>query len=764
MIRAVAISLVFAGAAIAQQAGARDCALCHTSWVESFKKPNAVLLMPKPPDAQVASQENCLGCHDGAVDDSRRRVWVEHGHRTGVAPPADMNVPGQLPLVDGAIDCRTCHSAHAGLGPETLANTIFVRVPNDRSQLCTMCHTQSLEGPQHGEHPLGRMPHPVPKELLVAGAHYGAEQNEVTCQSCHTPHGAAETDLLALSPKSDRLCLSCHEELTPNLWRSADQADHPLSPRIEQPAQRDAIESWHTIVGHDDTLVCLSCHKMHGPRMERHLLASTMNESGMCVSCHPGYDNLFGSRHDLRTSAPQERNQQDLTADQSGPCGACHSFHHFARQRSARPADPAGVCGTCHSAGECAAPAGGLSFPHPVAAARALPANNELPLYQAGSADSAQITCLTCHDPHDVKHTQFLRSDRDSLCASCHATQADSLAGAHDFQNHPIRTTHGSGGPDVKNAFAETPSQSGKCGFCHNVHDGQGPALWAATTDAPTTADGLCTSCHKAGGMANDAVVRPVIHPHGPDMLGTSVTTSTSPLYDSSGRRSGQGFIACGSCHDPHANSTTTAAMLRGAAHGPAYTLCIDCHQDTSTIAITMHAPDVLAAHAAAAQHAPGAASCGPCHAVHDHADGASLMPKRVATSGWPASAGSCLGCHGPQGSATRVHARVHPPFAMTTGSAAGDLPLFDRTGEQSVSGSISCQTCHLPHGATDLTSLPPIDATTLTAAQISGLKTMLRPYTAPNVCSSCHGFEGLYRYLHYHDPNEFAAAAPSPR
>jgi hypothetical protein len=29
----------------------------------------------------------------------------------------------------------------------------------------------------------------------------------------------------------------------------------------------------------------------------------------------------------------------------------------------------------------------------------------------------------------------------------------------------------------------------------------------------------------------------------------------------------------------------------------------------------------------------------------------------------------------------------------------------------------------------------------------------MVRPYVAPNVCSSCHGFDGLRRYLYFHDP-----------
>ena len=45
----------------------------------------------------------CLGCHDGSVGDSRRTVWVEHGHLRGITPPDGMTVPKDLPLVDGTI-------------------------------------------------------------------------------------------------------------------------------------------------------------------------------------------------------------------------------------------------------------------------------------------------------------------------------------------------------------------------------------------------------------------------------------------------------------------------------------------------------------------------------------------------------------------------------------------------------------------------------------------------------------------------------------
>ncbi len=44
---------------------------------------------------------------------------------------------------------------------------------------------------------------------------------------------------------------------------------------------------------------------------------------------------------------------------------------------------------------------------------------------------------------------------------------------------------------------------------------------------------------------------------------------------------------------------------------------------------------------------------------------------------------------------------------------------------------------------------------------RLRAAKPMLRPYAAPNLCSGCHGFDGLRRYLYFHDPRRRAAPTP---
>ena len=58
--------------------------------MEPFPTGVGTILMDVPVDSPnepvVSRSETCLSCHDGSVVDSRRRVWMDHGHLTGVTP------------------------------------------------------------------------------------------------------------------------------------------------------------------------------------------------------------------------------------------------------------------------------------------------------------------------------------------------------------------------------------------------------------------------------------------------------------------------------------------------------------------------------------------------------------------------------------------------------------------------------------------------------------------------------------------------------
>lgn len=870
----------------------RDCAICHMQWMDAFEKFDANLLVDPPTEPVVARDETCLGCHDGSVDDSRRRVWLEHGHQTGIAPPAGMNVPDHLPLDNGKIACRTCHTAHGG-GPETIATAVFLRVPNDESQLCQSCHTGHTKGPGLGTHPIGGMPWPVPDALIAAGAKAGSDRFRLICQTCHTPHGAPEEHLLVMGTESSQLCLTCHTQLRPGLWRPDVEREHPQNPPLESDAQRLAIQEMGTHVGANDTLICLSCHKLHHGLAGRNMLADTLEGSHLCLRCHPGRESMFGSMHDLRVNHPDERNRLGQTPATSGPCGACHSFHQFARRPDPQPLDPTGLCTTCHQQGQCAERVPGLPFSHPsqVDLAR-LPREPGLQLYHPPDDPSARrIACLTCHNPHEVDHAKFLREQPDQICAECHSDRALTLAGAHDFTQKP----------DVHNGRGLTAAETGKCGFCHGVHNAEGPSLWVATDTAPQTPDDYCLECHRADGLAAAKPESMFHHPTGPRTLAAAEQlTSTLPRFDATCKRNEAGFVACASCHDPHANSNTSPAMLN---RGPsASALCTDCHVDPAHLAGGIHDINVhpdkwpaearqrddlclschrahsndpeqklwtvtlakttaegdaaclachshlewASAHGAAAPgttihprtpatnephdlplvtsgpgktpdligcktchnpHGPmngpahllrgddphdpaemcmrchsdvrhigqsmhGAAfiaasrpadgmmspNCSPCHAVHSEPGLPMIGPGSAADAdaALPPGVADCLACHSNDDNANRVTYVAHPTLPMQNADPPGSpgfMPLVDDTGKPGETGRMACVTCHAPHGRPTGGGYEAVDPESITRAELQQMMPMLRPYVAPNLCSSCHGFEGLSRFLYYHRP-----------
>lgn len=876
------------------------CTICHIEWFPTLADDNQTPIFTLPEaraDYPIVSRSwMCLSCHDGSVADSRRKVWVEHGHQTDIVPPEDIKVPDYLPLVDSMIKCRTCHSAHAGDNVnQSLAEMFFVRAEGGSGELCISCHGNKALGPAAGAHPVGGMPWAVPDALIEAGAQVGPNPRELTCYVCHTPHGSHRHDLLVMGTESSQLCLTCHKKLRPGLWRPGEH-EHPQNPPLENDAQRQAIAAMGTKVGDNDTLICLSCHVVHHGVSDRYLLADTLHDSSLCVRCHPGRVEMFDTAHDLRHSAPQCRNRIGQTAEDSGPCGACHTFHRYARMPDPMPRDPTGLCTTCHQQNQCAGKVDWDAPSHPIKVRpERLPDDLALHTFDPPAGQTRTLACLTCHDPHETGTNPFLVMPQAELCSTCHGETAASLGGAHTF----------AGAPDITNAKGKTPAEAGECGFCHAMHEAKGPVLWIATDQAPATADGLCTQCHRDNGIAAEYPESRFHHPTGPETADEAGRLTTMlPLYDISARQSNAGYVACGSCHDPHADSKATAALLR--AGPPASALCTDCHGDVAVLedgwhdigedpsdwpppsqaegdlclschqphsndparglwtvmpnqnyaladgvclgchevmqwgghgtspaephatqpadqaATTAgyienlplvptgpgrrggavgcktchdpHGPPGEPPHLLRAGHAddPGAMcmachtdlqyiglslhsrrqmerfaaenpgqvkgqmlSCGPCHSVH--MGEAATKPAQGPLAHLPADVRQCVGCHREGGGATTVEVIEH--FAPLTNvqepGTPGFMPLVNAEGRIGRTGRIGCVTCHDPHGREPGPAMAEVDPEKMTEDKLRAMMPMVRRYVAPNLCSSCHGFDGLMRYLYWHEPEK---------
>jgi predicted CXXCH cytochrome family protein len=309
------------------------------------------------------------------------------------------------------------------------------------------------------------------------------------------------------------------------------------------------------------------------------------------------------------------------------------------------------------------------------------------------------------------------------------------------------------------NERGERAEQSGPCGACHAVHH-------LARRPEPAYADpgGDCATCHSATAKTPARVPGRVIHPLTiPDHGVRSELRAAALPSESDWKHPQSGEMDCSTCHDPHSGS---ASLLRLAGQAEPQELCFSCHAEVSAIDLSFHNRESLQGVPMAGQ------TCGPCHSVHASASsptagldtGAPLMWK------WPhgqpavySETTYCTSCHSQAAGLHDIAYRKHLPIAMTTVSSPDSpafMPLVDPQGRGGLVGSISCITCHLPHGRTSSDGFDAERTFSQPEPVAHATKPMLRPYVAPNLCSSCHGFEGLSLFLTFHE----RARPPSQR
>jgi predicted CXXCH cytochrome family protein len=735
-----------------EESSNRECALCHIMWLTEFKREDLTPLIPYDPQPVVtfgkqdvvSTQRMCVSCHDGFVLDSRD-MWKEgrHNHPVGQAPSENITIPTSkgkeiFPLNEGGrVYCGTCHSAH-GTDWEKEEQSVFLRMSNVNSRICMACHFNLSTGLRDGNHPVHKVLENKPAELVSAGARF-SKKDGVICQSCHRPHGGEGQPLLLLDNKQSQLCSTCHES----------------------PAQ------------------------------------------------------LVNSKHNLSLTAPEAKNLNDSSAQESGPCSACH-IPHYARgprlwARSVVPAPDflSSTCISCHDEQGLASKEVVGKHSHPVgvpisnigiqvkdghwsldaSASRPNSADiKALPLFSKNGAllkDGGQVTCLTCHNPHQWKpegnqvleseqHLQegdgsssFLRiaNDGDSqLCTNCHVDQSIVRNSKHNL---------GHTAPEESNSEGMNVSQSGSCSACHLPHNGAGVGMWArALSDGFTGIEQTCVSCHKEGGAASEYLTGDYSHPlhrelnnHGDEI--------ELPLFDAQGGKKKDGVVDCGTCHDPHrwdpeaveasfeeTEGDASNSFLRIKASEKS-ALCQECHRNQNTVEGTDHdlsisAPEFVNGNK---QTVLETGLCGQCHTVHNaNHPGRLSLTKPV--EGEPTLEHLCTGCHNWQGVAYNKvpqelrHPRRQVPqnsSRLRNGMASwNDHPVFNEEGANVGLGEITCVTCHNPH------QWDPNDKASGSGVNQEGdvMNSFLRrSATDFFLCADCHGRDSIYRYKFFHWP-----------
>ena len=189
--------------------GVAGCESCHgpgAAHVEAPGESGRIRAFTKIPPTEASLA--CLSCHERGD----RARWQGSPH-------------------DGrGLSCLTCHRIHQAGAPHP---SLLAR--ENEFDTCGTCHLKR-------------------KASLMRSAHMPLREGNMTCSSCHNPHGSAGPSMLKQDSVNEN-CYSCHaERRSPVLW--------------EHPPVRES---------------CLNCHDPHGSLHPRMLIAK---QPRLCQQCH----------------------------------------------------------------------------------------------------------------------------------------------------------------------------------------------------------------------------------------------------------------------------------------------------------------------------------------------------------------------------------------------------------------------------------------------------------------------------------------------
>jgi predicted CXXCH cytochrome family protein len=149
-----------------------------------------------------------------------------------------------VPLVDKT-GCLNCHNPHGSKQKKLLEDT--------QINTCGKCHTDTVKLQEWS------INNPKNKGLCEP-------VKTGNCISCHTPHSADNTLLIAQKNISIGLCGKCHE------WQT--HSTHPIGEKVVDPRDKNL------------TVECLSCHKACGTGNKPAMMPFETTYD-LCIQCHP---------------------------------------------------------------------------------------------------------------------------------------------------------------------------------------------------------------------------------------------------------------------------------------------------------------------------------------------------------------------------------------------------------------------------------------------------------------------------------------------
>ncbi|MEJ2156381.1 MAG: cytochrome c3 family protein [Desulfobacteraceae bacterium] len=440
---------------------AKACAICHYRWIDTFFiQGKGSDLVPYQAEKVVATAPMCYSCHDGSVQDSRRKADQNLIHQINNPVPAHMGIPDQFPLgKNNTILCATCHTPHALPGGANTGETIFMRASLKNSAMCLMCHGDKvyIKSSKHN------LAYSAPGEKNLEGK---TVEDTGPCSACHLQHAMAR-DLTGKKDFSTQLCFSCHRQ--GNIAESFQLKgyQHPIQASVTVAGNtlRLPLFNAHDDQQADGLITCATCHDAHrwDPNSEGGEIRAAVKGDRtnsflrkpapqLCGACHIKMAYVEGTDHDLSLTAPQSVNIQGQDPDQSGACGVCHLVHNAENEIVlwARGFGPGNnimerICNSCHSNEGTVKAKIPVVYSHPrekLIQTRDRP--DFFPIFHAATGkpvNEGNLSCPSCHNAHqwnaqtpskgngqEMEGTltdSFLRPRASfEYCAECHPKDA----------------------------------------------------------------------------------------------------------------------------------------------------------------------------------------------------------------------------------------------------------------------------------------------------------------------------------------------------
>ena len=644
----------------------------------------------------------------------------------GALPPLDPSLSNLQ--TDGTIACSRCHDPHSQ------ANKPFLRVNNDRNQLCLDCHRLW----NSRDHATGT--HPVNFNYTSAGSLVKLKPSAFN-NPPNNINPANPTSAVKLV-NGTLLCTTCHGVHYTD--SSSLTFDNHSSYYSLLPSEGYLLHTDRKGASANALNLCTNCHIKQNHNKNR--------QNVQCADCHGAHvnagdgsqPNLWLVRRYMNISTINGRVRNKAVFFQS-------------TSRMYKNADGTGICQACHD----------------VPTSTGFPAAHSLTIARASD-------CNTCHLHNNP--TGAFSATGTAACSACHGypPQQNTAGGPSGYASgyasqasfsDESRTPHATHAGGTPYSYA-----------CLQCHQGNGhmkgtfqdlfldkTALVAGASAAYDTSTRTCSSvyCHSNGSPRNVALVyKTVAWQNG---KGTIVGTANE----------------CSQCHE---SRPTTNAHTKHLTRGYG---CLTCHaatvrSDTVIANSANHADGIKTVSFNTADPLVAGATwsnaAATCAANSCHGDGRGGLP--VTTPNWGSSAtGACGSCHAtaPVTSAHATHygAAYGPNFGTTVPGTCQKCHVYTtETATSHVNGKIDllfvsdCTPCHPAGSGAAWTSTARLACTQCHSATPSTINGIAAPYKSQfaskghglyaTACTGCHDQNsahissalGTYKRLGAYDAN----------